>query len=143
MDDSSSLSDLELEEPKRPQIQNSNPFPLDDGLHKRIEGLLDEAKAAPDPADLPPPPTFVRPSMKAKPPKAKVFIDPPNDTPMPARPPEPGKPAPVSQAPDWKPRVVTMRGAKIVGVQEITAEQFRQNTAQQRSTQLQEIPGKL
>lgn len=136
MESSSSISELELNEPRRGPIPNSNPFPLDDELHRRVEYLLDASKAAPDPQDLPPPPEFVRPSMKAKPPKSSKKMAPPRE--------EPTKDAPVPEPkqapPPWRPPVVSMRDSRLIGVQEISASQFNQSGGMPaRTVQLKEI----
>ena len=137
MESSSSISELELEEPRRGPIPNTNPFPLDDELHRRVEYLLDASKAAPDPQDLPPPPEFVRPAMKAKPPKPKKVVEHHDESIVVATTTSVPKKDPISQ---WRPPVVSMRDSRLIGVQEIPASQFNQSGAlPARTAQLQEI----
>ncbi|OHT02606.1 hypothetical protein TRFO_07018 [Tritrichomonas foetus] len=146
MSSTSSLSDIAVSEPRKGPIPNVDPFPIDDDLHNRIEKLLDEAEKSLDPNDLPPPPQFTRPSMKPKPPKPKkVYAEPspafepggnmngnPNDSHIPIN------QAQSQRQPDWRPKLTSIRDPQVIGIQEITLEQFRQGSIPSR-TQLQEI----
>ena len=60
---SSELSDIPLIEPIQKTHPNINPFPLDDGLHKKVEMLLDEVRGIPDSPELPEMPQFVPPPI--------------------------------------------------------------------------------
>lgn len=60
---SSSLSDIQISEPIKRTIPVVNPFPLDDGLHKKVEMLLDEVRGIPDAPELPEAPKFVPPPI--------------------------------------------------------------------------------
>ncbi|OHT08715.1 hypothetical protein TRFO_04799 [Tritrichomonas foetus] len=59
----SELSDIEPIAPIKRELPVVNPFPLDDGLHKKVEMLLDEVRGIPDAPDLPEMPQFVPPPI--------------------------------------------------------------------------------
>ena len=152
---SSSLSDLELQEPPRRGIQIANPFPLDDGLQDRVHEILAEAHKVPDAPKLPDRPVFKAPpnyeipvintSAKLRddplPPRlfeATTFVPQPQewhlqDTRPPVKPDISVAPAgtnisiPQTPAgfPNWRPSVVSVRDSKVVGVQGLTNDQFR------------------
>lgn len=136
---SSSLSDIVVSEPRKGPLPPIDPFPVDDQLHIRIEKALDDVRKVPNPGDLPPPLKFQRPSMKPKPPKPKKVYDEPKPTFQPS---EQGNihPVPVQKEPDWRPKVTTIRDPQIIGVQEISVEEFRRGQVYPKGNyRLQEI----
>lgn len=85
---SSSLSEIEISEPIKRKIPIVNPFPLDDGLHKKVEMLLDEVRGIPDSPELPEMPRFVPPPIYEAPkPTFKELDD--IQIPQPQKKPEP------------------------------------------------------
>ncbi|KAH0790098.1 hypothetical protein GPJ56_005993 [Histomonas meleagridis] len=126
--DSSELSSLHLTEPRRREIRCVDPFPTDEQLHVRVEKLLDEAKSQKDPSKLPPPPKFVRPSMKATPiqrapeserevKKKRVEVKEVEKRKLPKEDPKRNE--------QWKPKVHNVNGTRVLGVREISEKEFR------------------
>jgi hypothetical protein len=138
---SSSLSDVVVDEPRPGPVQNADPFPLDENLQRRVVQLLDEAIATPDPAELQKPATFHRPTLKPKPPKPKPMVEPPSEEPpVPHRPTATAAPAAKNSVPEWRPKVTSIRESRVIGVQEISIDEFSQEGSQPRkTTQLKEI----
>lgn len=147
--DTSSLSDIPLDEPRQPNLPPINPFPIDDGLHHRIETLLDDTKAT-DPADLPPPPEFKRVEIKPKPipkpvkiptamPEGDINTNASNIPPISLKSTRVSTSARHAEGPDWRPSVVSMRDARIIGVQEISIDTFRHPPPTGTGPQLREI----
>lgn len=120
---SSDISDIALSDPIKGPVPPADGFPLDEALQRRIERLLDEASKAPDPRQLEQVESFRRPEMKRPPKKKKIPIEPKEE------PAEPGNIHPVIQVkkeqPEWRPKVESMRRPQVIGVQEITPEEFR------------------
>lgn len=103
-------------------IEDIDPFPIDDELHKRVERLLDESRDAPQPRDLPAKPEkYRRMDLREKP--ARKQVEKPQTPTVHSEVPPP--PPPTKQ-PVWKPRVTNPRDTEIFGFRGMSAEQFRQ-----------------
>jgi hypothetical protein len=141
--DISSSSGEAIEEPRRYEpVPPANRFPLDDELHRRVEHLLDEAKAAPDPQDLQPPPSFKRPTMEPKPPRTKIVVEADPVPPTSGVRVVAANPPKQTNGPDWRPKLTTVRDTGLISVHEITRDEFRQSVGSRRKVQLEEIqPG--
>lgn len=164
---SSSISEIEISEPIKRKIPVVNPFPLDDGLHKKVEMLLDEVRGRPDAPELPEMPRFVPPPIyeapkptfkelddiqipelqKKKEPEQDIRISSVQitktviDQPIPDyepdfRPPLQNRTQKQQQQQqpqdNWRPPMTSVRKPGILGVQEISPNQFRQMVSQQK-----------
>jgi hypothetical protein len=139
----SSSSGDNIEEPQKYEtLIPANRFPLDDELHRRVEHLLDEAKAAPDPQDLPPPKVFKRPTMEPKPPRLRVAVEADPVAPAAAIRIVAANPPKQANGPDWRPKLTTVKETGLISVNEISKEQFRQPMGERKKVKLHEIqPG--
>lgn len=158
---SSSLSDIEVSEPIKRQFPVVNPFPLDDGLHKKVEMLLDQVRGKPDAPELPEMPRFVPPPIyeapkptfkelneikipkkKEKPPPVvtkvekveKIVINEKVDYEPEFRPQLQSRrqQQPEVVGDSWRPPMTSVKQPGILGVHEISPDQFRQMASHQK-----------